>query len=113
MTVGQFRDLVCTTGQPMLDCSKLAVMVQHAADWSGITPISCTDDNGNMIKSTGSKDDLVTKYSGDASDVVLITLCYEWDLGSQFRFLKLGSGGDGSGPVILQSASAFKSEPYN
>jgi Flp pilus assembly protein TadG len=113
MTVGEFRDLVCTTAKPMLDCSKLAVLVQHASDWSGIAPTSCVDGNGNITNSTGSKDEFVAKYSGDASDVVLITLCYQWDLANQFSFLKLGSGGNKGGPAIMQSASAFKSEPYN
>ena len=67
--------------------------------------------SGNMVGSTGSTGELINKYSGSASEVVLVTVCYEWDLAQHFKFLKLGSG-DGSGPAIIQAATAFKSEPY-
>ena len=113
MTVDEFRKLVCQSGLPGIDCTKLSVIVQHAPAWSGISPQSCTDGNGKMTGSTGSGSDLISQYSGEASDVVLVTACYQWDLGSDFKFLKLGTGGDESGAVIIQSASAFKSEPYN
>lgn len=113
MTVDEFRQLVCQDGQPAIDCGKLSVIVQHASDWSGISPQSCTDGNGKMTGSTGSGSDVLSQYSGEASDVVLVTACYQWDLGSQFSFLKLAGDGGNGGPVIMQSASAFKSEPYN
>ena len=67
--------------------------------------------SGNMVGSTGSTGELINKYSGSASEVVLVTVCYKWDLAQQFPFLQLGSGG-GSGPAIIQAATAFKSEPY-
>lgn len=112
MTVGQFRNLVCTTGT-LINCDDLAIMVQHATDWSGLSPQSCLDSKGNMSGSTGATGDLLSQYSGGASDVVLVTLCYKWDLAQQFGFLKLGSGAGGTGPAILQATAAFKSEPYN
>ena len=81
-------------------------------NWSGITPQACTDSTGKMVGSSGSSGELISKYSGTSSEVVLVTLCYEWDLADNFKFLKLGSKGDGSGPAIIQAATAFKSEPY-
>lgn len=113
MTVDEFRKLVCQDGQPAIDCGKLSVIVQHAADWSGISPQSCTDSNGKMTGSTGSGSDVLSQYSGEASDVVLVTTCYEWALGNDFSFLKLAGDGGNGGPVIMQSTTAFKSEPYN
>jgi hypothetical protein len=42
-----------------------------------------------------------------------VTLCYQWDLAQWFSFLRLGKGGDGKGPAVLQSATAFRTEPYS
>jgi Flp pilus assembly protein TadG len=112
MTVGDFRQLVCEKAGSYIDCGKVSTIVQHAANWSGITPQSCTDSTGTMVGSSGSTGELISKYSGTASEVVLVTLCYQWNLADNFKFLKLGSKGDGSGPAILQAATAFKSEPY-
>jgi hypothetical protein len=112
MTVGQFKQLVCDAAGRYINCSKLAVVVQHAATWSGVSPQSCTDSNGNMVGSTGSDGELITKYAGGASEVVLVTLCYKWDLAKNFEFLQLGTGSNGSGPAMIQASTAFKSEPF-
>jgi hypothetical protein len=53
---------------------------------------------------------MISKWTGSESEVVLVTLCYEWDLAKNFPFLNLGN--DGKGPAIIQAATAFKSEPY-
>ena len=113
MTVDAFRELVCTAAGSYIDCGKVSTIVQHATTWSGITPQGCTDDSGNRVGSTGSTGELINKYSGSSNEVVLVTVCYEWDLAQRFKFLKLGSSGDGSGAAIIQAATAFKSEPYN
>jgi Flp pilus assembly protein TadG len=112
MSVGDFRKLVCDKAGPYIDCDKVSTIVQHATSWNGITPQACTDSTGKMAGSSGSSGELISKYAGTSSEVVLVTLCYEWDLAENFKFLKLGSKGDGSGPAIIQAATAFKSEPY-
>lgn len=113
MTVGEFRDLVCSAASPVIDCSKMSVKLQHAKNWSELTPETCLDNDGNMTGSSGQKEDVLSDYSGAASEVVLVTLCYKWDLAESLSLLKMGSGPDGSGPAIIQAATAFKSEPYN
>jgi hypothetical protein len=113
MTVGAFKDLVCDAAGSYIDCNKVAVIVQHAATWSGVSPQSCTDGSGNMVGSTGSSDELISKYAGGASEVVLVTLCYKWDLAKNFEFLQLGTGSNGSGPAMIQASTAFKSEPFD
>ncbi len=110
ITVAQFKQLVCNGAGTYISCPKLSVVIQRAATWSGITPKACVDSQGKMVGSTGSEGDLISKYTGTASDVVLVTLCYEWDLAKSFPFLNLGN--DGKGPAIIQAATAFKSEPY-
>ena len=112
MTVGEFKQLVCDAAGTYIKCSNVAVLVQHATTWSGVSPQSCTDSKGAMVGSTGQSGELIAKYSGGASEVVLVTLCYRWELADSFKFLKLGSGSDGSGPAIIQASTAFKTEPW-
>jgi hypothetical protein len=113
VTVGQFKNSVCSQAGSYIDCSKLSVIVQSAASWSGITPQACVDSNNNLVGSTGASGDLLSQYAGSAKTVVLVTLCYQWDLAQMFSFLKLGSGTNGTGPAIVQSATTFRSEPYS
>ncbi|MEO8421098.1 MAG: TadE/TadG family type IV pilus assembly protein [Hyphomicrobium sp.] len=112
MTVGEFKQLVCDAAGTFIKCSDVAVLVQHATAWSGLSPQSCTDSKGAMVSSTGQSGEPLSKYAGGASEVVLVTLCYKWELANSFKFLKLGSGSDGSGPAIIQASSAFKTEPW-
>ena len=113
VTVGEFKQRVCTDAGSYIDCDKLHVIVQNASTWSGIDPQRCVDGDNNMTASTGSSGDTLYDYTGGASQVVLITLCYEWDLARSFSFLKLGTGTDGTGSAILQAATAFRTEPYS
>lgn len=113
LTVGDFRQLVCDEAGSYIDCKKVRVLIQHAPNWSGVSPTPCLDSKGNLVSSTGSTDDQVVDYSGEASEVVLVTLCYPWDLAENFSFLRLGSGTNGTGPAILQAATAFRTEPYS
>lgn len=113
MTVGQFRELVCNQVKVVIDCSKVSIIVQHGTTWSSVAPQACVGSNNAMTASNGNTSDQLTELSGTASEVVLVTLCYKWDLANYFSFLKLGSGSGGSGPAILQAVTAFKSEPYN
>jgi Flp pilus assembly protein TadG len=113
VTVGQFKTSICTEAGTYIDCSKVSVIVQSASDWSGISPLSCVDSNNNMVGSTGATGDLISKYSGASKTVVLVTVCYKWDLAQMFSFLKLGSGPGGTGAAVVQAATTFRSEPYS
>lgn len=111
VTVDQFKQLVCGAAGTYINCDKVHVLVQNAPNWTGITPTSCVTDN-SMTPSTGSSGELISKYSGGASSVALVTVCYEWDLAQMFGFLHLGKNSDGSGSAVLQAATAFRIEPY-
>jgi hypothetical protein len=45
--------------------------------------------------------------------VVLVTLCYTWDLAQTFPFLKLGKNSNGTGSAVVQATTAFRTEPYS
>lgn len=111
-SIADFRQSVCDEAGGGIDCNKLRVLIQNSADWAGITPQGCLDGNGQMVSSTGAVDDLVDDYSGDASFIALITLCYEWDLANTFHHLMLGAGPGGSGAAIMQASTAFRIEPH-
>lgn len=111
-TIGDFRQLVCDKAGTGIDCNKLRVLIQSDASWANITPQGCLDGNNEMVNSTGSIEELLSDYSGDASVVALITVCYEWDLAKTFSFLQLGKGSNGSGPAVMQASSAFRIEPH-
>ncbi len=111
-TVGAFRQSVCDEAGTGINCSKLRVLIQSDASWANITPQGCLDGNNVLVDSTGSIEELVSDYSGDASFVALITVCYEWDLAKTFSFLQLGKGFNGSGPAVMQASSAFRIEPH-
>ena len=113
LTVGEFKQLVCDGAGSYIDCGKLHVLVQHSPTWSGIDPEPCLDSDNNMAASTGSSGDTLYDHTGGADEVVLVTLCYQWDLAQSFSFLKLGAGSDGSGPAIIQATTAFRTEPYS
>jgi len=104
MTVNEFKRSVCTTAGPLIDCDKLQVHVESGEKWSEITPPTCTNAEGGMTGSGG--DEPISTYSGGASRIVLVTLCYNWDLAKTFgTYLKLPTG--------MQATAAFKSEPYS
>jgi Flp pilus assembly protein TadG len=113
VTVSQFKTSICTEAGTYIDCSKVSVIVQSASDWSGITPQACVDSSNNMVGSTGATGDLISKYTGASKTVVLVTVCYKWDLAQTFSFLKLGSGPGGTGAAVVQAATTFRSEPYS
>lgn len=112
LTVGDFKNLVCKEAGSYISCDKLSVLVQNGSEWSDVTPLPCVDDENNMAGSTGSSTDTISNYTGEASQVVLVTVCYQWDLAEVFSFLGLGKGSDGDGPAIIQAATAFRTEPY-
>jgi Flp pilus assembly protein TadG len=113
LNVGQFKNLVCAAAGNYINCSKLSVLIQSGDTWSAITPQACVDSNNNMVASTGTSSDAISTYTGVASEVVLVTLCYQWDLAQTFSYLKLGKNADGSGSAIVQAATAFRTEPYS
>jgi hypothetical protein len=113
VTVDAFKRLVCTEAGSYIDCNKLRVVLQSAAQWGDITPQPCIDGQGQIASSTGAAGEKISKYTGAASQVVLVTLCYQWDLAKSFEFLNLGANADGSGAAIIPAAVAFRTEPFN
>lgn len=106
MTEEQFKTEVCSRTPKFVDCqNKLRVFVQaFGSDFSGITPASCKDASGALAGSG--------QFDAVAGDqVVLITACYEWELGGKLPYFNLGDLSNGS--RLIAAATTFRTEPFD
>ena len=107
-TAAQFKSKVCSYVPSYVDCTnKVVVNVQNYADPSLITSASLPSclSAGSTLKTTAA-------YApGGASQVVLVWVCYEWDLTKSLPFLKLGNMSGGA--RLIQATTVFVSEPYS
>ncbi|MFM1813601.1 MAG: hypothetical protein RLZ98_296 [Pseudomonadota bacterium] len=106
MTAEQFKKEVCDRAPPFVDCAgKMRVNVQNFNGFGTILAPSCIDTGGDLVKSED------TNFAtGGSGDVVLVTVCYEWELAGKMPFMHLGTMGNGS--ALIQAATTFRTEPY-
>lgn len=106
MTDVQFKAKVCEYVPGHIDCQgKVFVNVKSFPSSESITPGSlptCLDGSGNLKTSS----DYVP---GTANVVVLVWVCYEWDM-AKFPWINLGDMGNGS--RLIQATTTFRTEPY-
>lgn len=107
-TPAQFKAKVCEFVPGHIDCdSKVRVNVLSYPDTTNVTPASlprCLTAAGGLAAGS--------QYSpGNASEVVLVWVCYEWDLARAIPFLNLGDMPNGS--RLIQATTVFRTEPYN
>ena len=100
-----FKKAMCERAPTFSDClSRAVVIVQNNANFSGIAEPNCAN-NGNMVTDSSAGFD-----TGGAGAVVLVTVCYPWELGGKLPFFKMGNLSDGS--LLMQASVAFRTEPY-
>jgi len=119
MTVGEFKKTICrkanskadsdTSDSAWVKCNNLQIFVQTYASWADVVPTSCLNNN-QVVVNTASDTDPIAAYSGEANAIVLITACYRWKLAGKIPYINLGQMSDGS--MMMQSATAFRTEPY-
>ena len=100
-----FKQALCNLAPTFLDCNKVVVIVQSTGNFGGIVEPKCAT-NGVMVDQTAATFD-----TGNASSVVLVTVCYPWDFGGKLPFVKIGNLQNGA--VLMQASVAFRTEPYN
>ncbi len=108
-TTSQFKQDVCDLAPSFVDCiGNLRINVISSGSFSGAAASigSCTDSGGNLIP-----DPTDVPVPGAAGDVVLVTVCYEWELPSVLPFIELGDMGSGS--RLIRASTTFRTEPYN
>jgi Flp pilus assembly protein TadG len=120
MTVDEFKALVCDKLPTFMNCSgsgnKVRVNVQSFSNFSTVSVPSCIASNGALIPSSSQ-----TYSPGAASSVVLVTVCYEWELtqamvNNPMWLRPQGTGQTGSamanGSTLIQASTVFTVEPY-
>jgi len=110
MTVNQFKQSICDKAGGWVKCNKLQMFVSRYPDWASVNPSPCVDSSGAVIVNSAPGSSLIALYAGTASDIVIVTACYKWELPQKFPYIDLGNMSDGS--MMLQTATAFRSEPY-
>lgn len=107
MTTDQFKTQVCNNAPTISDCAQNVRV--NVASWDGfgdINPPTCTNGaTGELIPEPA-----VEPVPGAAGAVVLITVCYEWELAASIPFLRVGKMGNGS--ALIQASTTFRTEPY-
>ncbi len=118
-TVAEFKQLVCDTLTNFIECNdKLQVHVQSYDEWADVQPINCIQSDGTGLRPTGgSSTDSLTMSAGGASEVVMVTLCYEWELAESMPWLLLAAKGTNNEPqlggaALIQASAIFRTEPY-
>jgi Flp pilus assembly protein TadG len=111
MTVKQFKDKVCLYSGNWVDCNKASVFVDKPASWSALQQRNCFKPDGTVVTNTASGTDKIAQYSGTAGDVVLVTICYQWDFARKIPFISALPGIENM--TKLQTTIAFRTEPYN
>jgi len=106
MTDVQFKAEVCEYAPTFADCeNKLLVNVRSYAE-PDMTPVVTQ----NECLNNGSLTNVTTYSPGSASQVVLVTLCFEWEFANKIPFINLGNMNGGS--RLIQAATVFRTEPY-
>lgn len=127
MTVKDFKNTVClkansksapTTDEAKKDpasysgwvkCSDVQVFVQTFPSWDAVVPSNCVN-NSQAVVSTAKDSDPIADYAGESNAIVLVTTCYKWKFAGKIPYIDLGQMSDGS--MMMQSATAFRTEPY-
>ncbi len=116
VTIGAFRQLVCDAAGSMIACDeRLVVHVKSRATFAELMPITPCITNGRLTPAEGDVDAAISTRAGDASQAVLVNICYEWDFGFglwQQIWNLLASERVDRGNPILSAATAFRSEPF-
>lgn len=116
MTVTEFKAKICEKLPSFMNCSgtgnKVRVNVQNFTGFGSITASSCTDSSGALIPEASQ-----SFNPGAASTVVLVSVCYEWDLSLALAnvpyWISPTNSKMGNGATMIQASTTFTSEPYN
>ncbi len=111
MTVKDFKDKVCLYSGNWIDCNKASVFVDKPNDWSSLQQRNCFKPDGSVVTNTASGNDPIAQYSGTAGQVVLVTICYQWDFARKIPLVGVLPGIENM--TKLQTTIAFRTEPYN
>lgn len=98
-------NVVCPAVQVLFNCSGISIDVQNYTSFQSVTINNQIDGSKNFISNN-------LKYCpGDAGDIVVVRLFYQWPTfvtGLGFNLSNLSGG-----KILLSATAAFKNEPFN
>ena len=116
ITVGGFRQLVCDAAGSMIACDqRLVVHIKSKPTFAELVPVTPCLTNGKLTPAEGTSEDGIRTRAGDASQAVVVSICYEWDAGFglwQLVWNLLSAERVDRGNPVLSNAIAFRSEPF-
>ena len=100
-----FKNAVCSELFDLLDCGdKLRFDVKTFSDFSSTEAVTPIDEDGELDDSEFDFD------PGNANDIVVVRVFYEWDLITPILSAPLANMSNGR--RLLQSTVAFRNEPF-
>jgi Flp pilus assembly protein TadG len=127
MTTRDFKNLVCSHMPQFVDCAgKVRVFVTTIAEenagnaantgFSGassntVRPPCVDGGNGNLVPENTSTG---TRVTAAANSIVMVSVCYQFDLAGQLPFLRLGgmTGSSSAEAALIRAATVFRTEPF-
>lgn len=109
-TAKDFKDDVCAFAPPFIDCdNNMRVMVNSSNSFTGAAAGAqpCIDSGTQELIADP---DPTGAVPGGANEVVLVTVCYEWELTRSIPFLDLSNMANGS--RLIRATTTFKNEPF-
>ncbi|PPC87028.1 MAG: pilus assembly protein TadE [Hyphomicrobium sp.] len=111
MTVKQFKDAICSEAGSWIRCNNLQVFVSAYASWAAVQAEACVDAGGNPRTNPAPPGQMIGVSSGGASEIVIVTACYKWDLPASIPFIEIDNMSNADA-YMMQSTTAFRAEPY-
>jgi len=116
LKLSDFRTLFCDAAGFMVACDdRLVIHIKSNAEFAGLTPLTSCVTDGNLTPTEGNPDDALRTRAGDASAAVVVSACYEWDMGVSFWqtiWNVISPMPVVQGKPILSAVTAFRSEPF-
>lgn len=122
MTVAQFKDRLCKAANSReatdpssagwIKCDKLEVFMQQSATWANVRNLQpCVSPSGAALTNAAPGGTPIANIAGSASTIVVVTVCYKWELTKDIKLIPIGNMNDNS--TMMQAVTAFRSEPYD
>lgn len=117
VTLAGFRQIFCDEAGFMIKCDDehLVLHIKSSDTFAGLSPVTKCVTNGRLTPSEGNPGDAVRSRTGGASQGVVVSACYQWDMGLalwQTIWNLLSPTPTVQGKPVLTAVAAFRSEPF-
>jgi len=116
MDLDDFRQLVCESAGSLIACDNhLVIHIKSSPTFAGLAPLTTCATNGSLTPSGGGGSDGIRTKAGDASTAVVVTACYNWEMGSglwQLVWNLIAPAPATQGKTIMTATTSFRSEPF-